>query len=143
MEGEIGRVSGISTSDPECNNILFDKKEIREWFIIRYGDEPLPSSWMKRVVMCVDNELDELTSKTTSLFYDAVMKGDLRTVRLLINHHGVDVNECIFEDFTALELAIKEGQKEIVQFIIDQPQTELEKPEGSPCYRAIHHAIIR
>ncbi len=98
---------------------------------------------MEPVEISVDKELDELTSKATSLFFDAVRKGDLRAVGLLINHHGVDLNSCLFKDVTALHLAIKEGQKEIVQFIIDQPQTDLEKQDENLCYRAIHHAIFR
>jgi len=100
---------------------------------------------METVKMCVDLELDELTSKTTSLFYDAVRKGDLRTVRFLIRHHGFDVNARLFKDMTALHLAIREGQKEIVKFIIDQPQTDLEKKSfcGYRENRAIYHAVDR
>ena len=93
--------------------------------------------------MCVDKELDELASKTTNLFYDAVRKGDLRTVGLLINHHGVDVNSLCFNDMTALHLAIKEGQKEIVEFIINLPQTNLETQGSHSHYRAIHYAVLR
>jgi len=139
VEGEIGRVCKINS--PSTFYVHFDNEEINKWFDEQGGC--FTSSWFERVEMCVDKELDELASKTASLFYDAVRKGDLRTVGLLINRHGVDVNSLCFNDMTALHLAIKEGQKEIVEFLLNLPQTDLEKRGSHVRYRAIHYAVLR
>jgi len=141
LEGEIGRVCKID--GPKALDVHFDKEEINKWLSEYEADDYFPSSWFERVEMCVDKELDELASKTGSLFYDAVRKGDLRTVGLLINRHGVDVNSYLYKDMTALHLAIKEGQKEIVEFLLNLPQTDLEKRGSHVRYRAIHYAVLR
>ena len=57
--------------------------------------------------------------------YKAVKNGDLKTFVSLINdHQKVDVNTYSFRGIPALHLAIKEGQQEIVQWLLDQPQTD-------------------
>ena len=135
-----GEVCEIASSDKV--GVHFYNQKINE----RSSDRVamyFPPSWLERVKMCVAKELRDLAAKTASLFYDAVRKGDLQTVRFLIRHHGFDVNSLYFNDMTALHLAIKEGQKEIVKFIIDQPQTDLEKQDNHSHYRAIHYAVLR
>ncbi len=141
LEGEIGQVCEIASNN--MFGVHFDNEAINEWLFARHADKYYPASWMERVKSCVGRELSELALKTTSLFYKAVRKGDLRTVKLLISRHGVDVNASSFNGLTALHLAIIEGQKEIVKWILDQPQTDLEKPGRNSYYGAIHYAVLR
>lgn len=104
----------------------------------------LQSSWIERseINAEIDQELDDMDSRKMTLFTKAVKRGDLRTIKLLINRQRVDINAFLFCKMPALHLACKEGQKEIVQFIIDHPETDLEKRDSSG-YHAIHHAVVR
>ena len=85
---------------------------------------------MNHSTMSIDHEL-----------YKAVKTGDLQTFVSLIKHLNVDVNNYYFRGMSALHLAIKEGHKDIVHWLLDQPQMDLEKqdPYG---HRAIHHAVM-
>ena len=90
----------------------------------------------------IDQELDDMASRTATLLTDAVKRGDLRAIKLLVKRQRVDINAFLFEKMTALHLACKEGQKEIVQFIIDQPDTDLKKRDVFG-FCAIHRAVVR
>ena len=71
----------------------------------------------------------------------AVEKGDLQTFVSLINQHKVDVNSFLFDQMPALHSACRKGLKEFVQWLLDQPQTDLEKQDGFGS-RAIHHTVV-
>lgn len=72
----------------------------------------------------------------------AIQKGDLQAFVSLINRKKLDVNYTNFpHGMPALHLACAEGQREIVQWLLDQPQTDLEK-EDKIGFRAVHHAAL-
>ncbi len=77
-----------------------------------------------------------------SSLYDAVKRGDLRAIKLLCNQHGVDVNTLCNQKKPALVLACKEGHKHLVEWLLDQVQIDLEKPDNNG-YRAVHRAVQR
>ena len=141
MDGEIGRVCDTFKEDPKRLLIKFDNFEIYNWL----GDrEPLPSSWMelyKSAYLAVDRELDEISKRVEGLFYDAVKRGDIRIAKMIYYRHAVDINATV-NGKTSLYGACKKGEKEIVLWLLDQPELDLEKADYLGC-RAIHQAVLR
>ena len=141
LDGEIGRVCDIFKEDPKRLLIKFDNFEIYNWL----GDrKPLPSSWMelyKSDNLSVDRELDEISKRVEGLFYDAVKRGDIRIAKMIYYRHAVDINATV-NGKTSLYGACKKGEKEIVLWLLDQPELELEKADYLG-YRAIHLAVLR
>ena len=70
----------------------------------------------------------------------AVDNGDLQKLISIINLHKVNVNSYSFCGMSAVQLACRDGQKEIVQWLLDQPETDLEKM-GPAGHHAIYHAV--
>lgn len=141
MEGAIGRVTGVDEQDPEKLYIHFDNDHIYKWL---YKGNPLPSKWMELFAVAqpaFDRELVELAAKQMALFFNAVKRGDLRTVKLLHKRHGVDVDALDeITKNTALQLASREGFKDLVEWLLDEAQAELEK-QGFNGNRALHIAV--
>lgn len=141
MEGAVGRVTGVDEQNPEKLYIQFDNDQIYKWL---YKGNPLPSKWMELFDVAqpaFDRELVELAAKQMALFFNAVKRGDLRTLKLLHKRHGVDV-DALDEGTknTALQLASKAGFKDLVEWLLDEAQAELEKPGFNGC-RALHCAV--
>ena len=84
------------------------------------------------------------TNKISEIFFDAVRRGDLNLVRLLHIHHQLDVNSLIgIKGEVALHVACKKGLKELVQWILNEAQADLEKSDNFPWNRrAIHCAAL-
>ena len=91
---------------------------------------------------------EELTKVSTNnipeIFFDAVRRGDLNLVRLLHIHHQLDVNSLIgIKGEVALHVACKRGLKELVQWLLEEAQADLEKSDNFPWNRrAIHCAAL-
>ena len=141
MEGAVGRVTGVDEQDPEKLYIHFDNENIYKWL---YKGNPLPSKWMELFDVAqpaFDRELVELAAKQMVLFFNAVKRGDLRTVKLLHKRHGVDID--VLDEVTtntALQIASREGFKDLVEWLLEEAQAELEKP-GYNDFRALHIAV--
>ena len=142
MEGTLGRVTRVSELDPEKLFIQFDNDQINKWL---YKGNPLPSKWMELFETAqpsLDKELVELAAKQAALFFKAVKRGDLRTVKILHKRHGVDVDALDeTSSYTALQLACQEGYKDIIQWLLDEAQADLEKP-GCDGWRALNCAVL-
>jgi len=141
LNREIGRVCGTFKEDPKRLFVKFDNYEIYQWL----GDrEPLPSSWMELYEYAnpaVDRELDEISRRTEWLFYDAVKRGDMRIVKLIFYRHAVNINATV-NGKSALYAACKKGEKEILSWLLDQPEIDIERADYLG-YRAIHQAVLR
>ena len=139
-QGAIGRVIGISSSHSEELLIQFDNQKICEWMP---KERFLPSSWLEHyetVQPIIDEQIVELELKVVNLFYDAVYAGDLRSVHLLYACYKIDLNRRNADGQTALHLACQEGHQDIVRWLTDQKEVDIEM-EDNLGYRAIHHAV--
>ncbi len=142
MEGALGRVTGVDERDPEKLYIHFDNEDIYKWLS---KDNSLPSIWMEpfeTTQPSLDKELIELAAKLQALFFEAVKRGDLRTAQLLHKRHGVDADALDETTMnTALLVACFEGYKDLVVWLLDEAQVELEKT-GYNRHRALHFAVF-
>jgi len=105
----------------------------------------LPSSWLEHyetVQPIIDEQMVELELKVVNLFYDAVYAGDLRSIQLLHAHRWIDLNQWNEDGQTALHLACQEGHQDVVRWITDRKDVDIEM-EDNLGYRAIHHAVMR
>lgn len=87
-----------------------------------------------------ENKQTELTAKHIALFIAAVDANSLDAVKFLYQLYGVGVNALSATGMTALHVACKEGFKDIVQWLLDEFDDEIEKPDVKG-FRAIHSAV--
>ena len=88
----------------------------------------------------LDEDLVDWIAKGSTLLFNAVDRGDLRIVKLLVLRHGVDVNSRNADAMTPLHVACKEGYIEVAQWILDNAEADLEAAD-SKGFRAIHHSL--
>jgi len=121
--------------------IQLDNHKIYEWM----GKESyLPSSWLEHyetVQPIIDEQIVELELKVVNLFYDAVYAGGLRSIQLLYANYKMDLNRRNADGQTALHLACREGHQDVVRWLTDQKEVDIEM-EDNLGYRAIHHAVM-
>lgn len=142
LEGAVGRVVRVDPQNPDKLYLQFDNDDIHNWLS---KDIPLPSGWMEPFETdqpSLDKEFIELEAKQTALFLDAVERGDLRIAKLLHNRHGVDVDASNTNSMTALHLACQLGHKELVKWLLNEVEADLEKQDDKG-FRAIHYAANR
>jgi len=142
LQGAIGRVIGISPSNYDELLIQFDNPRIYEWMPKKRF---LPSSWLEHyetIQPIINEQIVELELKVVNLFYDAVYAGDLRSVQLLHSCYKIDLNGRNADGQTVLHLACQEGHQDVVRWLTDQMETDLEIGDNLG-YRAIHHAVLR
>lgn len=140
MEGSIGRVTGIDPIDPDKHYILFDDDDIYQWLP---KVKSLPSSWMESYETAqplLDEDLVDWVAKGSILLFNAVDRGDLRIVKLLVLRHGLDVNARNADGMTPLQVACKEGYIEVVQWLLDSAGADMEAADSNG-FRAIHHSL--
>eukprot|EP01083_Nonionella_stella_P271271 919174_1 len=80
---------------------------------------------------------------------DAVEIEDIAAIRNLLSNSETDVNQSDFRGRTALYVAVRKGNMEIVQLILENPNVDVNKASTSgitPLYSAIydgHTEIVR
>ena len=108
-------------------------------------EKHLPASWLQHyetIQPIIDEQIVELELKVVNLFNDAVYAGDLRSVRLLHAYYKIDRNRRNADGQTVLHLACQEGHQDVVRWLTDQMETDLEI-EDNLGYRAVHLAVLR
>lgn len=144
MEGAIGYVTVVDEHDAEQVCIQFANDKIYKWLSKAV---PLPSRWMdkyetahpssKDLIQLAAQQDAQHKAKRVALFFKAVASGDLVSVQLLFTKvRDVDV---LMKSKTALHVASKYGHKDVVKWLLDVANAQLEKRDQRG-YRALHYA---
>ncbi len=75
----------------------------------------------------------------SALLLSVLGKGDAETFKLLYNYKGVDRFMNNFEGMNLLICAACRGHHKIVDFLLDQKDTDINATDGAGC-TALHHA---
>ena len=140
----MGYVTAIADHDAEQVCIQFANNQIYKWLS---KSVLLPSSWMDKYETGrpSERELVQLAAQEEALhkaqrvarFFKAVESGDLVSVQLLFTKvRDVDV---LLKSKTALHVAAKYGYKEVVEWLLDEANAQLEKRDRRG-FRALHYA---
>ena len=117
---------GFNPKNAEEVYIQFDNYKIYFW-LGRYSS--LSSSYLEAyqtIQPVVDKDLVELDAKAVELFSKAVNAGDLRTAKILYYRYGVSLESRNAYGQTALHVAIQKGHQDIVQWLLDSVEIDLE-----------------
>ena len=134
-----GRVSGIDAENPaEKVYVNFDDPTMHKWLL---KEKSLPFTWIEHYnppEPTLDEELIDFVTKGTRLFLRAVEEENLLIVKILFNHHKIHVNARNADGTTALLVACQKGNKDLVKWLLDQAEADMEEQDYRG-FRAIHH----
>jgi len=107
-------------------------------------NQALPSAWMENYETAhpdVKEEITDLSIRSLISFFKSVENGDFLMAKLIYTNHGVHVNERNADGKTALQVACELGCKDIVEWLINEAEADLEKPDFKG-FRALHYAVL-